>query len=183
MASQCVSEGTLDLSAAKQAIDFFRNYCDRCHQEKEEKLLFPLIEARGLVGEDSPVERMLYERLLGRQYLDALTAATETAASGDPDALSRFVYRARDYCYWLRGHISKEDQRLFPLATDALSENDQTVLLHSLQRAEAREMSSGAQEEYLHLANELADRFHVPRANGEGEGDFVCMCCGLSFHP
>src|SRR5438876_8215776 len=89
MASECVSEGTLDVSAARQAIDFFRNFGDRCHHAKEERLLFPLMEARGFVGEDGPIGRMLYEHMLGRQYLDALAAATGSAATGDPEVLLR----------------------------------------------------------------------------------------------
>jgi len=181
MAGQCVSEGTLDVAAAGQAIDFFRNFADCCHHGKEERFLFPLMEARGFVGEGGPVDRMLYEHVLGRQYLDALAAATGAAATGGEQALLRFAYRARDYSYWLRGHIAKEDQRLFPLANRALTEADQSVLLRSFERAETHEMGTGTHEKYLLIADELAERFHVPRA-GRGEADgSACTCCGIPF--
>jgi hemerythrin-like domain-containing protein len=181
MASDCVSEGMLDVSAARQALDFFRNFGDRCHHGKEEKLLFPLMEARGFVGEHGPIDRMLYEHMIGRQYLDALAAATDAAATGDREALLRFAYRARDYSYWLRGHIAKEDQRLFPMADRALTAEDQAVLLRSFEKAETRDMGTGTHEKYLQIANELAERFNVPRGkNAEG---FACTSCGCTFHP
>jgi hemerythrin-like domain-containing protein len=182
MASECVAEGTLDVSAARQAIDFFRNFGDRCHHAKEERILFPLMEARGFGGENGPIDRMLYEHMLGRQYLDALATATEAVATGNQEAVARFVYQARDYSYWLRGHIVKEDQRLFPLANRALTDNDQTVLLRAFKRAEAHEMGTGTHEKYLQIADELAERFQVPRATSEEASDFACMSCGLSFH-
>ena len=182
MASECVSEGTLDASAARQVIDFFRNFGDRCHHTKEERFLFPLMEARGFAGEYGPIDRMLYEHMLGRQYLDALARATEAVATGNQEAVERFAYQARDYSYWLRGHIVKEDQRLFPLANQSLTEKDQTVLLRAFQKAEAHEMGEGTHEKYLQIADQLAELFHVPRATSEKVGDFACTACGLSFH-
>jgi hemerythrin-like domain-containing protein len=183
MASECVAEGTLDVSAARQAIDFFRNFGDRCHHTKEERFLFPLMEARGFAGEYGPIDRMLYEHVLGRQYLDALARATEAVAAGSQEAVSRFAYRARDYSYWLRGHIAKEDHRLFPLANQAFTEDDQIVLLRTFKKAEAHEMASGTYEKYLQIADELAERFHVPRADGEEDPtDSVCTSCGLALH-
>jgi hemerythrin-like domain-containing protein len=182
MASECVAEGTLDVSAARQAIDFFRNFGDCCHHAKEERLLFPLMETRSLVGEHGPIDRMLYEHMIGRQYLDALATATDAASTGDQEALLRFAYRARDYSYWLRGHIVKEDQRLFPLANRALTEEDQAVLLRAFERAEAHERGTGTHEKYLKIADELAERFHVPRAGAEDPGAFTCTSCGLAFH-
>jgi hemerythrin-like domain-containing protein len=176
MASECVSEGTLNVSAARQAIDFFRNFGDRCHHTKEERFLFPLMEARGFAGEYGPIDRMLYEHMLGRQYLDALARATEAVATENQEAVERFAYQARDYSYWLRGHIVKEDHRLFPLANQALTEEDQIVLLRAFRRAEAQEID---QEKYLQIADELADRFHVPRGDAEETVDSVCTSCGL----
>ncbi len=35
-----------DAHSAEQAIDFFRNFADRCHHGKEELLLFPALEAK-----------------------------------------------------------------------------------------------------------------------------------------
>jgi hemerythrin-like domain-containing protein len=182
MAREAVAESTLDVSAARQAIDFFRNFGDRCHHGKEERFLFPLMEARGFAGADGPLERMRYEHMLGRQYLDALATATEAVATGQQEAVSRFAYHARDYSYWLRGHIAKEDQRLFPLANHSLTEKDQTVLLRAFRKAEAHEMGEASHEKYLQIADKLAERFHVPRAISEKVGDFACTACGLSFH-
>jgi hemerythrin-like domain-containing protein len=182
MAGEAVAEGTLDVPAARQVIDFFQNFGDRCHHGKEERFLFPLMEARGFAGADGPIDRMLYEHMLGRQYLDALATTVEAVATGNQEAVSRFAYQARDFSYWLRGHIVKEDQRLFPLANRALTEKDQIALLRAFQRTEAHELGAGTHEKYLQIADNLAERFHVPRVSSENAGDFACTSCGLSFH-
>ena len=47
MAQNCAAGGRLDKPSAEQALDFFRNFADRCHHGKEETHLFPAMEAKG----------------------------------------------------------------------------------------------------------------------------------------
>ena len=50
MAQRAEAGEGVDLESAKQAIDFFRNFADRCHHGKEEDCLFPLLEQKGFCG-------------------------------------------------------------------------------------------------------------------------------------
>lgn len=176
MADRAASDGTLDVDAARKAVDFFRNFGDRCHHGKEEKHLFPLMETRGFAHDEGPIGRMLYEHAVGRRYLDAIAANVEAAAKGDAAAAGRFVDNAGAYAYWLREHILKEDNVLFPMADRALAPEDQRQLLQAFEHTEAHETSAGAHEKYLRLAAELADRFQVPRIQAPA-------ACGCSCHP
>src|SRR5262249_33849697 len=157
----------VDTESATQAIDFFRHFADHCHHGKEEQHLFPLLEARGFPRATGPTGVMLTEHEQGRRILRGLAESVEGAAAGEPMAAERFIANPQAYINLLREHIRKEDERLFVMADCALSHEDQEELLESFARVEGEEMGPGAHEKYLRMANELADRWNVVRADGE----------------
>lgn len=173
MADHCESWEKLDGKSAVQALVFFRHFADRCHHGKEEDHLFPMLEARGLPRAGGPTGVMLHEHEEGRRLVAAMTAAVEK------DAPREFARHARAYVRHLREHIRKEDQCLFPLAARALSDAEGEALFRSFESVESDEMGEGTHEQYLRLANDLAERFGVPRAK-------VAPSCGhgcCHHHP
>jgi hemerythrin-like domain-containing protein len=164
IADRCCQLKWLDHLTASQALDFFRTFADRCHHEKEEQHLFPLLEARGFSRLQGPTGVMHHEHEEGRRHLCAMAGALSRAADGDPDAVQQFVAHARAYVALLREHIRKEDNCLFPLAEQALSQEDQQALQASFAGVEDARAHGAVHEKYLQLANELADRLQVPRA-------------------
>jgi hemerythrin-like domain-containing protein len=176
MADRCAALGTVDAESATQAIDFFHHFADHCHHGKEEQHLFPLLEARGFPRATGPTGVMLTEHEQGRRILCGLAEAVEGVAAGDAVAAERFVANAQAYINLLRDHIRKEDERLFVMADYALSREDQKRLLESFARVENEEMGQGTHEKYLQIANELADRWNVARADVEPACGHVCSC-------
>jgi hemerythrin-like domain-containing protein len=177
LATQAVARGKLDGDSARQALDFFRTFADGCHHRKEERCLFPRLEARGLPRHGGPTGVMLDEHELGRKLLRAMAATVERAEAGEPGQVECFARYALDYVGLLRDHILKEDLRLFVIAEHALTAHDQEALLHSFAVVEEGDLGEGTHEKYLALANELADRFHVPRAAVEAVASpGVCAC-------
>jgi len=172
---QATAAGRLEEEPAKEAIDFFRTFADRCHHGKEEAHLFPLMQARGFGGGCGPVAVMLREHVLGRLYVGGMEGVIEGASKGDADALQWFVQHGQSYIRLLREHIQKEDHCLFPSANGTLSEPDQQKLLAAFEKVEAEEMGAGTHENYLALANRLADRFGVSRTASEApHGEHRC---------
>ena len=174
LASQARAQGKLDGRSARQALDFFRTFADGCHHAKEERCLFPRVEARGLPRMGGPTGVMLHEHEVGRQHLQAMAAAVERAQAGEPTEVECFARSALDYVRLMREHIFKEDRRLFVIADHALTDQDHEALLQSFEHLEEGDMGEGTHEKYLALANELADRFHVPRA--AVNGGHACAC-------
>ena len=160
---QCTAEKKLDTKSAKQAIEFFRTFADRCHHGKEEVQLFPVMQANGFSGGCSPVVVMLREHELARLYIQGMDAAIELAAAGDPESLKWFIEHGHSYLKLLREHIRKEDLCLFPAANHRLTEKDQEQLLVAFEKFEAEEIPPGTHETCIKIADELADRFGVPR--------------------
>ena len=161
---QATTAGRLEAESAREALDFFRMFADRCHHGKEEAHLFPVMETRGFSGGCSPVAVMLREHELGRLYASGMAGAIDGASQGDADALQWFTQHGQSYIRLLREHIQKEDHCLFPSANRAFREEDVRRLLQAFEKVEKEEMGEGTHEKYLALANRLADRFGVARA-------------------
>jgi hemerythrin-like domain-containing protein len=158
LAESCEAGAKLDGASARQALEFFRNFADRCHHGKEEEHLFPLLEARGLPRLGGPTGVMLHEHEQGRRLLAAMARAVEDDSPAD------FARPARAYVRLLREHIHKEDHCLFPMAAGILGGADADSLAERFEHVEHAEMGAGAHERYLQLANDLANRLNVPLA-------------------
>jgi len=158
LADRCEAGEKLDGKSAREALEFFRNFADRCHHGKEEAHLFPLLEAKGFGPQAGPTPVMRHEHEEGRKLLAAIASAVERDVPAD------FVRHARNYIALLRDHIRKEDQCLFPMAAAFLSRADADSLAQRFEHVEHAEMGEGTHEHYLQLANDLAGRLDVPRA-------------------
>lgn len=133
------------------AIDFVRNFADRCHHAKEEGILFKAMAAKGVPVEHGPLGVMLAEhdggRLLVRQAADALEA-------GD---LSQAAAHLTDYSALLRQHIQREDNVLYAVAERVLSGAELARMAAEFERVEAGEMGEGTHERYREMAHRMAD--------------------------
>ena len=58
-------------------------YADRQHHGKEEDLLFPELEEKGLPRNGGPVGMMLMEHRFGRSHIARMAAAATASASGE----------------------------------------------------------------------------------------------------
>jgi len=176
IAQRSDTEEELDLEPANQAVDFFRNFADRCHHGKEEECLFPLLEKKGFSPEQGPTSVMRLEHEAGREHVRGMAKASAAIAAGDASAKASFVSHAQAFVQLLREHIQKEDQCLFQMADKVLNEQEQLKLLESFARVEHDDMGQGIHEKYLDIAAGLAKRFDVEcHASGSTPGT---RCCG-----
>lgn len=148
--------GRPDTARLLQAVDFIRNFADRCHHAKEEGLLFARMSERGMPREAGPIAAMLYEHDLGRTYVAAAANALEGAGRGEAGAMEALRENLGGYIALLRAHIDKEDHVLYPMAERLLGPSDQEWLLREFARVEREETGAGVHEKYHRLAEELA---------------------------
>ena len=139
----------------KQALDFIRHFADQCHHLKEEKILFPALEAHGIPNEGGPIGMMLLEHEEGRAYVRAMFDALGKIEAGDPSAQAALCDNAKQYLRLLREHIQKEDDILFRMADEVIPADEQRQLLKDFESHEAEEMGAGVHEKYLRIAQEL----------------------------
>lgn len=161
MVERAAVEGALDGEAAEQALDFFRHFADHCHHAKEEDLLFPLLEERGMPRDGGPTGVMISEHEQGRALVRAMADDIPAASQGEDGALIRFADRARAYVSLLRLHIQKEDDCLFPMADERLTEQDQLDLEAQFNEVACKKIGNDMHEKYLGIADALSERFGV----------------------
>lgn len=166
IAEGAAKDKLLDAASASQALDFFRNFADRCHHGKEEAQLFPMMESKGFDRDSGPTGVMCLEHDEGRALIKGMADSIE---ANDPDS---FAGHAREYVRMLRMHIQKEDHCLFSMADKVFTTSDQDELLRRFEAVEVEDMGAGTHEKYLRIANDLADRYGVAKV-AEGTG---CSC-------
>lgn len=163
----------IDVEVARQMIEFFRKFADGCHHAKEEKQLFPRMEAHGFHRQGGPTGVMMGEHEEGRRLLDALELSLIEPID-QVDAAVRFVRDARAYIQLLRNHIAKEDHCLFVMADVALTPVEQQELVEEFETVEHEDVAPGDHERFLRLANDLAKRFGLASAPDALVGATCC---------
>lgn len=139
-----------------QLLEFFRLFADRCHHGKEEDLLFPLLERKGLLRAGGPIGVMMDEHTQGRTQMERMTAAAKAYGNGDTLAGKRWAEAMRRYSTLLRQHIDKENQILFVLADRLMSTAEQAEMVAGFERAEEEKMGAGTHERLHALMDQLS---------------------------
>jgi hemerythrin-like domain-containing protein len=111
----------VDLDDGAAMVEFLRVYADKCHHEKEEQLLFPLLERLGVPRAGGPIEIMLEDHDQGRAHVRGMAEALERLRGGDGEAGSAFAENGRNYIRLLTEHIEMEDEAVFDMAEMRLS--------------------------------------------------------------
>jgi hemerythrin-like domain-containing protein len=70
-------------------MEFMRLFIDQCHHSKEEEILFPLLEKRGVPAAGGPPGVMLMEHDRARVFIHEMNA--ETANGGSPESLKHWT--------------------------------------------------------------------------------------------
>lgn len=123
--------------------EFFTLFADRCHHGKEEELLFPLLERKGVPNAGGPLHCMLTEHDDGRALVKAMAANAEGCTNGDSSARMAWAQAARGYANLLRNHIWKENEILFRLAERLMSTEEQAELAEQFTKVEEQKMGPG----------------------------------------
>ncbi len=136
-------------------LEFFRLFADRCHHGKEEDLLFPLLERKGIAYEGGPIGVMLHEHEQGRSLVRQMGDALDAYGSGQAQAGARWADAARSYAALLRQHIDKENNVLFMMAENLLSAAEQAELAAAFEKVEEEKMGAGTHERLHALMDKL----------------------------
>lgn len=136
----------------REVVRFMREFADRCHHAKEEDLLFPAMEDKGVPASGCPLEGLLKEHQQGRALVTALAEATEALAAGKPEAANNLAGTVGEITKLYTNHIWKEDEMVFPMADRLFTDDEREALF---ERFEQAEKEIGADHEAL---AEFADK-------------------------
>ncbi len=131
-----------------QSVEFIKNYADKFHHAEEEDVLFPSLGGDGVEMHCDPTKQMLYEHNLGREYVKGIDAGL------GEDNKAKIINNSLKYAELLKDHIYKEDNILYPMADEALSEKQQKEILEKFQLAE-KKFDAKTIEKYLNFVENL----------------------------
>lgn len=135
--------------------DFAAGFADGCHHRKEEGVLFPTMKQHGAPPAGGAIEVMLDEHEQGRSYVRQLREAARELDAGDATAARRVVGAARGYAALLRDHIGKEDEMLFPLASELIPAGAQDEVIDAFERVEEADRDAPSHDQLMVLAEQL----------------------------
>ncbi len=141
-----------------EIIDFTTAFADRYHHRKEETVLFPFLERRGIPREGGPLGAMEHEHQIERELIGDLRQAAALYREGDVTAATRFVEAARAFLQLLVGHIEKEDNILFRLGDEILDDEDKAALIESFKQVDS-ELGGRTPEDFERIASELEEKW------------------------
>ena len=140
---------TLPEGLAQWAPRFFQQFADQCHHAKEEDVFFPVLKQRGIPEQGGPIGVMLHEHVLGRDCVRRMREASQA----QPFDARTFGDAARQYVPLLRQHIFKENNVLFRMAEQVMSEADDADVTGRFSQAEQERGLTGWHESF---GNEVA---------------------------
>ncbi len=162
---QLDSEGKIPQEHFEGILEFLKVFVDRCHHGKEEELLFPVLVKVG-IPQDGPIAALLYEHEIGRKYVRVITDTFERHKLKDTSAASAIAQNVQDYIALLTDHIEKENNILFAMADDRLSEEAQDELFDGFEKIEASRIGAGKHEEFHVLLHKLSDLYLKKERDG-----------------
>ncbi|MFQ5747771.1 MAG: hemerythrin domain-containing protein [Gemmatimonadota bacterium] len=149
----------LDHAAVAECITFFRQFAGACHHGKEEDILFPELERRGLPRHRGPIAVMLYEHRQGRAFIKQMADALPAARAGNERSGHILRNASRGYIDLIRSHILKEDRVLFDMADGMIPDPACRELCGAYERVCARKFRSRTKAQLEELAADITERF------------------------
>lgn len=143
----------LDPDLMQRIIRFMRNFADKCHHAKEEAILFPAMEEKGVPKTGCPLAALCAEHEKGRKLVTALKAAVDNYTAGASEA----VETLRDAIGGIRqlypNHIWKEDEMVFPMVQRLFTQDELKQLTTAFVQAESEYAQD--YDQYIAFANEM----------------------------
>ncbi len=116
------TSGVTDKPRLEKFVEFLDCFADTIHHGKEEELLFKTMEDFGFSAGQGPVSVMLSEHDHGRRYIQAMSDAAGQEEDWSAADCSGLLRAGNGYAALMRAHIEKEDNILYRMAKDTLSQ-------------------------------------------------------------
>ncbi|MGA9141126.1 MAG: hemerythrin domain-containing protein [Methanocella sp.] len=120
----------IDLQPVGQAARIARSFVSGCHEQCEERYLFPVFRAEGYLAD--LVDTLLQQHIIGREVTDRIIDLSTPGRIRDDTHMNVLMTLCRSYIFMYRPHMSREDTELFPrlyeiVPADMVSETGEMV--------------------------------------------------------
>lgn len=123
---------SLEIDFFQKIIDFIKNYADKFHHEKEEDILFNAMLENVENLHCNPIPVMLHEHNGGREFVKGMEQGISE------NNVVKIIENARGYGMLMQNHIHKEDNVLYPMAEELLSDEQKEIVINKYLEIESR---------------------------------------------
>jgi len=155
IASKIQLNENADVNDLKEMVDFLILFADKCHHGKEEIYYYPALQKAGIPGNGGPIGIMLQEHEQGRLNIRQMKDSVSRLNAD----LNAFANAASSYVSLMRNHIEKENNILFLMGDQRLSEETQTELLEKFEEHEEKVIGEGKHEKLHALLEKFAKKY------------------------
>lgn len=141
---------------AGRLLEYVRDFVDATHNQKEERHLFPRLEAAGMPRHGGPLAVMLQEHEQARQLLAQLVPLASAYAAGQTAALHALHATFSEYAELCKNHFWKENDILYPMAQRLLGADEAEAIAAGIAEVEA-ERGPDTRARYRQLAQQIID--------------------------
>lgn len=138
-----------------RCVQFFKLFADKCHHAKEEDILFPALEKKGIPREGGPIGVMIQEHEIARGLTREMAKCLDPEKASDEATHARFAETAKQYMELLSNHIQKENDCLFPMGDQVLTDDDQKSLCTRFCESGCPDLGGIKHDDLEKLANDL----------------------------
>ncbi len=161
MCCNVLEGGEVPVPDITDEIDFIRNYSDKHHHGKEEKILFPVMVAKfGKVAENLITHGMLVEHELGRGHVLSCESALRRYKN-EPTTMNKLqvISGIMGWANLLENHTSKENIAVYGFAERMLPEDEFSKMNKATLETESAATKAGTQKKYLDLLARLEEKW------------------------
>jgi DUF438 domain-containing protein len=134
--------------------EYLVGYVDRCHNQKEERTVFPLLERAGMPIHGGPIAVMLAEHAEAKVLVGRIDDAARAFVAGDSARLGELREAFGAYAELCKGHFWKENDILYPMAMRMLDDATQAGIVAAIEAVEA-ELGPDTRARYYRVAEEI----------------------------
>lgn len=145
---------SVDSALLQKIVEFMRNFADKCHHAKEEAVLFPAMENKGVPATGCPLGGLRSEHDKGRALVSALNEAVSNYAAGNLAAVADIRHAIAGIRQLYPNHIWKEDEMVFPMAQRLFTPDELEKLKLDFDAAEKK--FGDSHDQYIAFASEMA---------------------------
>lgn len=138
-----------------KVMDFFRLFVDQCHHSKEEEVLFPLLEQKGMSMASGPLGVMLMEHEQARGLIQEMSEAAEACKTDGVKSGKQWARAAWDYSGLMQEHFGKEEEILFRMADNVLAPEEQDAVVIGFEKIEAQKIGKEKHQEIAAMMKSL----------------------------
>jgi len=160
-ASNCLdNDKPVSKETFNEIIDIINGYTHKCHQGKEDNVLFPFLkDVRGGEKKDF-LGQLLMEHVSARDEIRNLAGAVNYIYQGKK-AKKKIIKIARAYIKFMDKHIHTEEKVLFPWMNKVLTRDEQMILITKFEAMEKEDIEAGVHEKYTVIIERLEEQLGV----------------------